>query len=90
MLTDGDEIVSVMCCPPFSPRKIDAIHFCLRMSQPQGHTADGMFTPTEKFSDLIGNGTSDLPPSSIVPQPTTLPRALYPNSILLIFFYIKF
>jgi hypothetical protein len=29
----------------------------------------------EKFNDLIGNPTRDLPACSIVPQPTTLPRA---------------
>jgi hypothetical protein len=29
----------------------------------------------EKSSDLIGNRTRDLPASSIMPQPTTLPRA---------------
>jgi hypothetical protein len=30
---------------------------------------------TEKFNDLIGIGTCDLPVCSIVPQPSTLPRA---------------
>jgi hypothetical protein len=29
----------------------------------------------KKSSDLIGDRTRDLPASSIVPQPTTLPRA---------------
>jgi hypothetical protein len=29
----------------------------------------------EKSNDLIGNQTHDLPACSIVPQPTTLPRA---------------
>jgi hypothetical protein len=29
----------------------------------------------KKCSDLIGNRTRDLPACSIVPQPTTLPRA---------------
>jgi hypothetical protein len=29
----------------------------------------------EPPSDLMGNGTRDLPACSIVPQPTTLPRA---------------
>jgi hypothetical protein len=29
----------------------------------------------KKSNDLIGNRTSDLPACSIVPQPTTLPRA---------------
>jgi hypothetical protein len=30
----------------------------------------------KKFNDLIGNRIRDLPACSIVPQPTTLPRAL--------------
>jgi hypothetical protein len=30
---------------------------------------------TEKSNDLIGNRTYDLPTCSIVPEPTTLPRA---------------
>jgi hypothetical protein len=30
----------------------------------------------EKYNDLIGNITRDLPVCSIVPQPTTLPRAI--------------
>jgi hypothetical protein len=34
-----------------------------------------MITSIEKCSDLIGNRTHDLPACSIVPQPTTLPRA---------------
>jgi hypothetical protein len=29
----------------------------------------------KKSSDLIGNGTRDLPDCSVLPQPTTLPRA---------------
>jgi hypothetical protein len=31
--------------------------------------------PIEKSNDLIGNRTRDLPACSILPQPTTLPRA---------------
>jgi hypothetical protein len=27
-LTDGDEVVSLMCRPPFTPRKIPGTHFC--------------------------------------------------------------
>jgi hypothetical protein len=30
----------------------------------------------KKSNDLISNGTHDLPACSIVPQPTTLPRAV--------------
>jgi hypothetical protein len=42
---------------------------------PQGHSAAGRIRSTEKSNDLIGNRTRDLPACSIVPQPTTLPRA---------------
>jgi hypothetical protein len=35
----------------------------------------GRFRYIEKINDLIGNRTRDLRACSIVPQPTTLPRA---------------
>jgi hypothetical protein len=34
-----------------------------------------MIRSIEKSNELIGNRTRDLPACSIVPQPTTLPRA---------------
>jgi hypothetical protein len=40
-LTDGCEVVSLMRRPPFTPRKIPGIHFCLRLSRPQGYIAAG-------------------------------------------------
>jgi hypothetical protein len=48
----------------------------------------GRIMSTEKCNGLIGNRTRDLPACSIVPQPTTLPRALsllfmVPGSLLL-------
>jgi hypothetical protein len=73
--TDGAEIVSLTRRQPFTPRKISGIHFCLRLSRPQGHSAAGMVRSIEKYNDHIGYRTSDLPACSIVPQPTTLPRA---------------
>jgi hypothetical protein len=36
----------------------------------------GRIRSIEKSNDLIGNRTLDLPACSIVPRPTTLPRAL--------------
>jgi hypothetical protein len=42
----------------------------------------------EKSSDLIRNRTPDLPDSSIVPQPTTRPRALFVY-YLFIFIYLN-
>jgi hypothetical protein len=72
--TDG-KVVSLTHRPPFTPRKIPGTHFSQRMSRPQDHSAAGRIRSTEKSSELIGNRTRDLPACSIVPQPTTLPRA---------------
>jgi hypothetical protein len=73
--TDGGEVVSLMRRPPFTLRKIPGTHFCYRLSRPQGHSAAGRTTSTEKSHYLIGTRTRDLPACSIVPQPTTLSRA---------------
>jgi hypothetical protein len=43
----------------------------------RGHSAAGRIKSIEKLNDLIGNRTRDFPACSIVPKPTTLPRALY-------------
>jgi hypothetical protein len=51
--------------PPFTTRQIPRTHLC----------AAGMFFLIEKFSELIGNRTRDLPGCSTVPQPTTLASA---------------
>jgi hypothetical protein len=45
-----------------------------RLSRPQGHSVTGSIRSIEKSND-IGNRTLDLPTCSVVPQPTTLPRA---------------
>jgi hypothetical protein len=74
-LTDAGDIVSLTRQPPFTPRKIPGTHFCWRLSQPQGHSLPGRIRSIEKSNGLIGNLTCDLPSCSIVPQPTTLPRA---------------
>jgi hypothetical protein len=39
------------------------------------HSTTGRIRSIEKCNDLIGNRPRDLPACSIVPQPTTLPRA---------------
>jgi hypothetical protein len=44
-----------------------------KLSGPQGHSAAGRIRSIKKSSDLIGNGTCDLPACSTAPQPTTLP-----------------
>jgi hypothetical protein len=43
---------------------------------PKSNSAAGRIRSIEKSDDLIGNRTHDFPACSIVPQPTTLPRAL--------------
>jgi hypothetical protein len=40
-LTDGGEVVSLMCPSPFNRRKIPGNHFCYRLSRPHGHSVAG-------------------------------------------------
>jgi hypothetical protein len=61
---------------PFTSQEIPGTHFRQKMSGPQGHSAAGRIRSIEKSNDLIGIRTRDLPACSIVPQPTTMPRAL--------------
>jgi hypothetical protein len=72
-LTDGGEIVSLTRRPHFTFRKIPSTHFCYRLSRPQD--CSSAERKLKNSSDLIGNGTRDLSACSIVPQPSTLPRA---------------
>jgi hypothetical protein len=44
------------------------IHFCLRQSRPQEHSAAERITSMKNFSDCIGNWTRDLLAHSAVPQ----------------------
>jgi hypothetical protein len=62
---------------PSPPRKIPGTHFYQRLSRPEDHSAAGRVRSIEKSNILIGNRIRDLPACSIVPQPTTLPRAPY-------------
>jgi hypothetical protein len=50
--------------------------FLLEAGRLKGHSAAGRIRSIEKSNDLIGNQTSYLLDCSIVPQPTTLPRAM--------------
>jgi hypothetical protein len=61
--------------PRFTPRKILGTHFCQRLSRPQSHSTAGRIRSIENSNDLIGIRTRDLPACSMVPQPTTQPRA---------------
>jgi hypothetical protein len=49
---------------------IPSTHFCLRLSQPQDHSAAGKIISMKNSSDKIGNRNRDLPAYSKVPQPT--------------------
>ena len=58
----------------YPPGNIPGTHFCLRLSQPQGHSAAGRIMSMKNSSYTIGNRTRDLPACSAVPQPTAPPR----------------
>jgi hypothetical protein len=61
----------------YSPGNIPGIHFCQRLSRPQGHSVAGSYMSNSNYP--IGNRTSDLPACSALPQPTALLRA--PNML---------
>jgi hypothetical protein len=56
---------------PSPPSKIPSTDFGKRLSRPQGDSASGKISETEKSNDL-GNRTRDLQACGIVPQPPTL------------------
>jgi len=47
--------------PPPPPGDIPGIHFCYRLSRPQGYSAAGRIKSMKNPNDPIWNGTSDLP-----------------------------
>jgi len=49
---------------------IPGTHFCLRLSRPQGHCANGKIMSMKHYNDTIANGTRDVPACSAVPQQT--------------------
>jgi hypothetical protein len=54
---------------PLPPGNIPGTHFCLRISQPQGHSAAGRINSNE----TIENRSRDLPVCRTVPQPLRAP-----------------
>ena len=46
---------------PLPPGDIPGIHFCYRLSPPQGHSATGNIMSIKNLSGPTGNRTSDLP-----------------------------
>jgi hypothetical protein len=73
-LADGGEVVSLTRRPPFTPQEYSWYLFLLEAESTQGHSAAGRISSNEKIH-LIGIRSRDLAVCSIVPQPTTLPRA---------------
>ena len=68
---EGGKFVSPTHRPPLPTGRIPGNHFCWRLSQPQGHSAAGRIMSMKNSNEIIGNRTHDLPPYSVVPQPTT-------------------
>ena len=50
----------------YPPGNIPGIHFCWRLSQPQGHSAAGRIMSMKNYNDTIGNRTRDLLACSVV------------------------
>jgi hypothetical protein len=60
-------------------RPLPPLRFLILISvrvEPKGHSGAGRIRSIEKSKHVIGNRTRDIPPCSVVHQPTTLPRAL--------------
>jgi len=54
----------------YRPGNIPGTHFCYRLNRPQNHSPAGRIKSMKNHKDPIGNGISDLPGCSAVPQPT--------------------
>ena len=74
---EGGKVVSPMHRLPLPPGNIPGIHFCWRLSQPQGHSVPGRIMSVTNSSDTAGNRTRDLPTCSAVPQPAVPLRIPY-------------
>jgi hypothetical protein len=74
-LTDGGEVISPTHRPPFSPQEDSWYSFLLDAASIPGPYAAGRVRSIEKSND-IRIRTHDLPACSMMPQPTTLPRAV--------------
>jgi hypothetical protein len=73
-LTDGSEVVSLMCRPQFTPQKhfLVLIYVKGRVILRATVQLKGL-VKSKKLNDLIGDRTHDLQACSIVPQRTILP-----------------
>jgi len=69
---------------------ISGNHFCLRLSRPQGRSADRRIMSIKNSSDPIGYRTRDFPACCTVPQPTASLRAPYELMSGLLVIYRQF
>jgi hypothetical protein len=83
-LTDGGKVVSLTRRPPFTSQEGSWHSFLLEAESTPGPQFGWK---DEKFH-LIGTRTRDLPACSIVPQPTTLPRAPIIIIIIIIIYFV--
>jgi hypothetical protein len=77
-------------CQPYAPAAVilqeDSWYsFLLEAESISGHSAAGRIRSIEKSNYLNGNRIRDLPACSMVPQPTTPPRAPLARSVLCIY-----
>ena len=70
LVHEGGKVVSHTHWSPLPPETIPGSHFCLRLSQPQGHSAARRIMSMKNYSDTVGNWTRHLTTFSAVPQPT--------------------
>jgi hypothetical protein len=79
LLTYVGLVVSLTHWPRSTPQKrcftASGIHFCWRLSKPQGLVRLEGLGKFNKRNDLIETRTLDFPACSLAPQPCTLPRA---------------
>ena len=50
----------------YPPGNIAGIHFCQRLTRPQGHYGAGMITSMKNSNIILGNRTRDLPACSAI------------------------
>jgi hypothetical protein len=87
-LTDDGEVVSLTGRQSFICRKIAGTHFCQTPSRPQGHNTAGRIRSIEKYL-MTSTVMKPACTRSIVPQPTTLRRALYITTSIMIHLQMK-